>query len=233
MNIAKLYDLQKLDVNMEKVRRRVFQLRKAMGETEKLIAARNAVESTEAEQHEWQSTQRDAELQAQLLAQRIRESEQRLMGGAVRNPKELDSLQSSIESMRRLRAEQDDRGLEAIQRLDELAQRHEAERAALAEIESAWQSKQETISEEETKLKRVFGQLKRQRESVVEALDSAEINLYDTLRERKAGVAVAAVQNDLCGACNVKLPTGVVSAVHTHPDEAVYCPSCGRILYGG
>ncbi len=46
---------------------------------------------------------------------------------------------------------------------------------------------------------------------------------------RRAGVAVATIVNGQCSACNVKVPTGVVSAAHSATVPA-YCTSCGRIL---
>ena len=45
MDIARLYELQKVDANMEKVRRRVAQLRRDLGESEALRTARSAVEN--------------------------------------------------------------------------------------------------------------------------------------------------------------------------------------------
>ena len=40
MDMARLYELQKLDVNLEKARRKLAQLQQALGESEELEAAR-------------------------------------------------------------------------------------------------------------------------------------------------------------------------------------------------
>ena len=49
MDIAKLFELQKYDVTMERLRRRLGQIQLATGETPELEAARSAVRASEAE----------------------------------------------------------------------------------------------------------------------------------------------------------------------------------------
>ncbi len=48
-----------------------------------------------------------------------------------------------------------------------------------------------------------------------------------------AGIAIAPIQNGQCGVCHIQVPVGVVSAVRTRKNETTYCPSCGRVLFGG
>ncbi|MCB9126273.1 MAG: hypothetical protein H6643_17425, partial [Caldilineaceae bacterium] len=100
MDIAKLYELQKLDTNMLKVRRRVAQIRQQQGESDELKAARAAAAATQAEQEHLRAAELDAELLSEQLVERIHDAEQRLMSGTVRNPKELESLQASIEALK-------------------------------------------------------------------------------------------------------------------------------------
>ncbi|MFN3331501.1 MAG: zinc ribbon domain-containing protein, partial [Caldilinea sp.] len=94
-----------------------------------------------------------------------------------------------------------------------------------------WKTEKQALEEEELKLKRIFAQLKQQRQSVSGRLSDDALTLYRQLSERKAGVAVAAVQNGACSACNVSLPTGVLSNARAAEGQPVYCPSCGRILF--
>lgn len=232
MDIAKLYELQKLDANMLKVRRRVAQIRQQQGEPDDLNAARAVAAATQAEQEQLRAAELSAELTSQQLARRIQDAEQRLMSGEVRNPKELESLQSSVESLKRQRTGAEEAALAAFQRGEEVAARLAREQALLAEVERTWQAEQENLTQEENKLKRIYAQLKQQRQPIVDRLGAPAIELYTQLGTRKAGVAVAAVKNGTCGACNVSLPTGVISSARADEGDPVYCPSCGRILYG-
>lgn len=230
-DIAKLYELQKIDVTAQKVRRRLTQLKALLVESDDLKAARTHAEALEQEQQQWHSKQKTAELEAQSLASRIQESEQRLMSGQVRNPKELESLQSSIEALQRLRGTVETNSVEALLKNEELTSQVATARTQLQHVQQVWSASQTELTEEETKLKRGFLQLKKQRDTLVETLDKPLLQQYEYLRERKGGVAVAAVENGNCTACNVKVPSGMVSTVRSQPDKLVTCPSCGRILY--
>jgi predicted nucleic acid-binding Zn-ribbon protein len=233
VDIARLYELQKIDANMEKVRRRVAQIRRELGEPEAVRAARAAVASTSDTGERLRAQQLDAELNGQQLADRIKESERRLMSGEVRNAKELESLQASIESMKRQRTQVEDLALSALQQREESERQLAGEQATLAQVEASWQTAQGTLQQEETKYRKMYAQLKQQRQGVTDRLGADALALYTQLAERKAGVAVAAVQNGACRACNVSLPTGVVSSARIIEGNPVYCPSCGRILFVG
>ncbi len=233
MDIARLYELQKIDANMEKVRRRVAQIRRNLGESDELRATRAAVETTRATVDRLHAHQLDAELNGQQLGERIKASERRLMSGEVHNAKELEALQASIESMKRQRSQVEDDAMATFQQREEAEQRLTEQRATLAQVEAAWQTSQTALQQEEAKYKRMYAQLKQQRESVAARLSADALALYTQLSERKAGVAVASVQNGACSVCNVSLPTGVIANARTIEGAPVYCPSCGRILFAG
>lgn len=228
---AKLYDLQKIDTNWEKVRRKLLQLQKQLEEPEELRAARARLAATEAGLQAAEASQKSAEAEAQGLAERIRGGEQRLMSGALHSPKELEALQASVAALRRQRAAVDDVGVNALLEGEELAARRAGEQAALAAVEQSWGTRHAELAQEDVKLRRLAVQIKAQRVRLLEALPAEDLALYEDLRKRKAGVAVALVENGLCTACHVRLPTGVASAARSSR-EPVYCTSCGRILAG-
>jgi predicted nucleic acid-binding Zn-ribbon protein len=233
MDIGKLFELQKLDVNLEKARRKLAQLQQALGESEELIKARTTVAATEAELHRWHAAQRDAELEAQTLAQQIDARDKELMSGRVTQPKELEALQANIEALRRQRSSVEDSGVEAMTQVETLGQQFAAQKQALQQIEEQWQGGQAELLQEDAKYKRIYAQLKQQREAGAKGLPPADLKYYEDLRKRKAGIAVAPLQNGQCGVCHILVPTGVVSAVRSRKGEAVLCPSCGRVLFAG
>lgn len=226
---AKLYELQKIDTNWEKLRRRLLQLQKLLEEPEELRAHRARLADTVAAFDSTLARQQNAELEAQGLAERIRSGERKLMDGSVHNPKELESLQASVAALRRQRAAVDDVGVAALMQGEELAARRAGEEKALAAAEQVWAARHAELAQEDAKLRRLAVQLKAQRARLVESLPAPDVALYEDLRKRKAGVAVALVENGLCAACHVRVPTGVASSARMGR-EPVYCTSCGRIL---
>lgn len=233
MDISKLFELQKLDVNLEKARRKLAQLQQALGESAELGAARKTVAATEAELQRWHAAQKNAELEAQTLAQQITARDKELMSGRVSQPKELESLQANIEALRRQRSSIEDSGVEAMSQVETLSRQLANEQQTLHQIEEQWKSSQADLLQEDAKYKRIYAQLKQQREAGAKALPAADLKYYEDVRRRKAGIAVAPLQNGQCGVCHILVPTGVVSAVRSRRGEAVLCPSCGRMLYAG
>ena len=233
MDIAKLFELQKLDVNLEKARRKLLQLQQALGESAEVKQARQAVASTEAELHRWHAAQKNAELEAQTLAGQIAAKDKELMSGRVSHPKELESLQANIEALRRQRAAVEDSGVEAMTQVEALSRQLAGEQQTLQQLEAQWKDGQADLLQEDAKYKRIYTQLKQQRETGAKALPPADLKYYEDLRKRKAGVAVAPLQNGQCGVCHIQVPTGVASAVRSRKGEAVLCPSCGRVLFTG
>ena len=233
MNIAKLFDLQKLDFNLDKTRKRVAEIRGVLGESAAVMAAQVEVTATEAEIHRWHAVQKDAELEGQRLSERVLSDEKRLMSGEVRHAKELSALQDNIASLRRQAAVVEERGVEAMLMVEELNGTLAAQQQTLAQAETTWRSSQEELVQEEAKLKRLYAQMKQQREVTAQALDAPSLAAYEQLRTRKHGIAVAPVKGSQCGVCNILVPTGVLSAARGRRDEPAYCPNCGRILYAG
>lgn len=226
---VKMYELQRVDLTWTKVARRLQQLQQLLGESDELRAARQQVTQTQAELHEWHAKQKNAELEDKSLAERIQATEERLMNGTVRNPKELDALQHSLEALRRQRELVAEQGVTAMGQTEILTGKLASEQAVLASIENGWNGNQTELREEETKLKQNGVLLKRKREQLAAGMNETLRDRYETMRKRKAGVAIATVQNGTCSACHVTLPTGVVNTLRAST-TLVLCPSCGRYL---
>src|SRR4051812_26225209 len=113
-DIAKLYELQKVDLTWERVRRRLSQIKTMLVESDELRTLRQQVAAIETELHEWNAQQTNAELESQSLVSRIVTTEARLMGGQVHNPKELAALESNLAALQRQRSAVDNQGVEAL-----------------------------------------------------------------------------------------------------------------------
>jgi predicted nucleic acid-binding Zn-ribbon protein len=229
---AELYELQGFDTLWLKVRRRLLQIQKQLGESEELQSARGAVADTEEQLHLWNGRQKDADLEFQALQKRIADTDEQLMSGRVTNPKELESLQASVDSLRRHASEVEDKGVEALLEIEALTEQLAANQGTLSKIETLWKAGQGNLLEEENKMKRNYVILKKRRGAAAQRMDADALAEYERLRKRKGGVAVTTVAGENCEACGVKLPTGVISAARSQP-QLSFCTSCGRIVYGG
>lgn len=230
--VARLYELQKIDSNTEKANRHLQQLKKVLVEPPVLVQARSNHASAEEDLARWTRRQRELELETQGLQERIEASDKKLMGGTVRNPKELEDLQLSIAALRRQLTAVEEAGVDALLQVEEATKRHKMASDQLAGIEKQWAAKYEELVADESKTKRIVLQLRSNRNKLLETIPAKDQQLYEDLRKRRAGVAVAKIVNGQCAACNVKVPTGVLSAARNESSPA-YCTSCGRIVVLG
>ncbi len=70
-----------------------------------------------------------------------------------------------------------------------------------------------------------------ERNAVAGAIPAAELSLYDQLRQQRRGVAVAVISDNSCEACGSTLSLAQIQSARSS-GQVMFCPSCGRILYG-
>ncbi len=224
-----LFQLQQVDITWTKVQRRLVRLQQLTYGQEKLAEARQELEEREAELQQLQGARADAELEIRALDERIAEADKRLMSGAITNPKELENLEASIGAMRRQRNMIADRTAEILRQMDELGETVARLQEMLARLEEECASRRQSRDEELLQRKKEYVYLKKLRTELASRLPSSLLEEYEQLRKRKRGVAVARLQEDVCGVCNMQVPVGLVGTVR-YGDDLIYCPSCGRIL---
>ncbi|MEM7537384.1 MAG: C4-type zinc ribbon domain-containing protein [Chloroflexota bacterium] len=229
--VQKLYELQKIDTMWLKVRRRLVQIQKMMGEPDTLKQIRLKIAETEEALSQQQVIQKDSELESQSVAARIQETEKQMMSGEISNPKELETLQESVDALTRQKDMLEERSVEAIFAVENITNALKADKERLATLEAELAAKSAKMKDEENKLKRNFMILKQKRQKFVEDIPEDELGTYEHLRQRKAGIAITTIENESCGTCNVQVPTGVLQRVNSGTSETVYCTSCGRILF--
>lgn len=230
-DLARMYELQQVDLLWNKVKRRLLQIQKLLGESSELQAARKELAGAEETLSAWSKRQQAGELETRTLAEKISETEKLLMSGEVRNPKELEALQSNLEALRRHRSQVEDQVLEAINQVESLSPQVAENQSVVEKLEGEWRSGQEDLRQEETKLKQNYLLIKKKRAAVCAAMQPEMLERYEYTRQRKGGVAIATLDENTCSACHVSVPTGVVSNVRSGNATLVLCPSCGRFLY--
>ena len=224
-----LLRMHEIDSMYDRIRRRLLLLRKQAGGSTELIELREQVESINVELLSTRTEQQDMELESRSLTERIRESEKNLMSGELNNPRELEALQSSIDSMKSLRTDLEDKSVERLVMVDTLQGTLQQKQETLAEYEQVWTERKTALDTESDQRKREYVYLKKAREKVSEHLSADNLELYEHLRRRKNGVAVAKLEEEMCGACHTAVAIGILNNVR-YSDELLNCPSCGRIL---
>lgn len=230
MNLtATLWHLQSLDQAIDAKTQRLRQVDDALANDPALSTARAEFEAEQKQQGELRARLRDAELEAKSVDAKLVEINERLYGGRVTNPKELDDLSKDFEMHRRQRSTLDDKLLGLMDSIEQAQTRVNAKSIALKELEAKRANDLAHLTVEQKTLTTQLTELRADHTRTRESLGADPLRLYDQLRRTKAGRAVAQLRRDSCGACGVTVPTGLVNRVHVG-DEIVKCSGCARIL---
>jgi hypothetical protein len=226
---AELLALQETDLAMDSAMARLSEAEAQLGETEELVAARELVDQRRGETHQVQERQKTLDWDAEEVRRKALEIEGKLYGGTVKNPKELEDFQADLSSLQSQLRKREDALLEVMLELEDAETALKEAQAALAEVESAWKADQASLAETQAALKGEIEALEAKRSRQLDGMDRAALSLYQTLRERRQGAAVAVVERGLCQGCRITLPMSILQKARSGLG-LVQCVSCERIL---
>jgi predicted nucleic acid-binding Zn-ribbon protein len=225
-----LYELQQVDLEIESASRRLKEIAASLVESNELKQARKMVVEAKARLAKRRARMKDLDLEVSSLSHKIETDEQRLYSGRVTNPKELASLQDEVASLQRWRDKKEDDLLEVMVAAEEGEAALADAQAILTQVSDAWRAEQGDLANEQAQLQVRLGELDEQRESLVAAIGPEDMAIYERLRQRKAGRAVALVKDGICQGCRMNPPTSQVQHARSGT-ELVFCNNCGRILH--
>jgi len=231
MNKAEtLYRLQTIDLEIDQKNRRLQEVKASLEGNEELQQVQQVLQDGEKKLSRQRTRLRDQELEMRSLVNKIGSVENRLYGGHIKNPKELASLQDEVQYLKRKKGELEDQVLETMIEVEESEANVTEQRERLARLEKEWQETQARLSAEQNELISRLSQLKTKRANLQKTIDAGDLALYEDLRRRKHGQAVALLEGELCQACRVTLPSSKAQQAR-QGEKLTLCGSCERILY--
>jgi hypothetical protein len=227
--VADLLSLQDIDLELDKELARLSEIEEALGESEELTQARITSEEKAATVHSLRVEQKDLELEADEIRNKAAEIEKKLYSGVVKNPKELQDLDADLKSLREETKRRDEKLLAMLVLVDEAETELAAASESLGAIESEWRRNQDGMLEEKAAIEPEVARLQTLRAEEAAGFERNLMSLYDLLRERRGGRAVARVERGMCQGCRISLPMSVIQRARTG-NGLVQCVSCERIL---
>ena len=205
-------------VELQQVRERKERLRK------EIVAAETIVSDLEREQLK-------ADADVDLVRERSRKDRDLLDSGSITDSKQLQSLESEIESLAKRQRDLEDVELEVMERLEgaqaavvQLTGEHqeiaEQEERLAGEVDAA----QAEVAEERTGVE-------AERSRLVSTVPEDLLKLYEKVRADHAGVGAARLHRGRCEGCRLELPpTEIADIKAAAADEVIRCEECRCIL---
>ncbi len=224
-----LLDLQDVDSVIDRLTRRLSEIKAALHETDELIAARSARRAADESVTHKRAQRKELELADASLETRIKQADQRLYSGTVRNPKELLDLQNDIASLKKQKNTLDERLFAVMMALEEDETQQKICADTLARIEADWRTSQGDLVVELTQLERELAEKSAEQTEARAKLNASDLTQYEQLRRRKGGIAVVEMEGSVCGACGVRVAAHILQQL-SQADHLARCGNCERIL---
>jgi uncharacterized protein len=192
---------------------------------------RDSIAALTAQNSDLKREQAKAEADVEQVRARIDRDRNRLDSGMVNSPRELENLQSEVQSLHRRQSDLEEVVLDVMERL-ETAQstltQATAEREQLAtELTSVSAARDTALGE----LGEQSVKASDRRVEVAAAIPGDLLDLYDKQRAQHGGVGAAALRKRSCQGCNLTLNTVDLNAIRAAPPEEILrCEECRRIL---
>ena len=215
-----LWELQMLDQERDEKAQLFQAIRRRLSDQSTLSARQEEQRLREARLSSTRVQLRDLELEIANLQSKFRQVEESLYAGRIRAPKELENLGQVLE----------DQALALMTAVDELEVQAKEGAEALRTFEAQWRQDDQASLKQGRELKARLEWLQARREYLRAQVGRAELALYDELRARKAGIALATVKNGICQLCRVSAPVAKIEAAASG-ESVVTCEGCGRILH--
>jgi predicted nucleic acid-binding Zn-ribbon protein len=192
---------------------------------------RDEAASLGAREGDLKREQGKAEADVEQVRSRIARDRSRLETGQVNSPRELENLQSEIESLLRRQSDLEDVELDVMERLETAQGRLSEIVAERAEITAATEAVTGRRDVALAELAELTGKA-ADRRAVVAAEEPADLmELYEKLRAQHGGVGAAALRRGQCQGCHLSMNTVDLNAMRAAaPDDIVRCEECRRIL---
>jgi predicted nucleic acid-binding Zn-ribbon protein len=230
----RLLDVQELDSTTDRLEHRRATLAEH-AEIEQLNERKSALSDdivrTETEDSDLGREQAKVDTDVEQVRARMERDQKRLDSGQVGSPKELENLQSEIESLHRRQTELEDAELEVMEQREQVQTRLSALKDELAWVEA---SLADATGRRDTAVSEIAADLEKtaaQRAETAATLPSDLLALYDKLRASSGGVGAAALHRGQCQGCHLQLNTTDLNRIKdAEPDEVIRCEECRRIL---
>lgn len=227
-----LFQLQKLDTQVSNATNRIAEIDRLLSQNEALVQAQGSLDSAAETLDSIRSKLREIEISVHNKRIKTEQSEAALYGGTVKNPKELQDLQTEVTTLKRTISQLEDAQLEVMVALEEAEQNHREAEAQFNHVKAEQAGQFASLMGEKSTLQTLLDRLSIERKALVSQINPALLDTYTQLRNSKRGLAVVSVEDSCCSACGTTLTAAEIQAARSS-SHLVNCSTCGRILYAG
>ncbi|MCP3891411.1 MAG: hypothetical protein GY702_21475 [Desulfobulbaceae bacterium] len=227
--LTQLVDLQAIDLEIDQIDNAIKAEQSGLDERISALAEREALINSLKEQvTNQQKETRTLEDEMADKMDHVRERQSKMM--QVQTGREQTALLKEIEDAKRAAKENEDKIVSLMETIETLSNQMEEEKNLL-------KGEKELVAEETEKVRSNIEGInkgKKQKDNFrngqAKQLKQSLLKKYDTLRQRRNGLAVVNVLDGVCQGCFMSIPPQKYNML-LKGDQLFDCPTCQRLMY--
>ena len=229
MSLAKrVFELQQVEQLIQAGRKQLDEIDGRISRNEAFEQAGISLSAAETDLAGLEKQYKELDAEAETLRAQIKQVNDRLYGGKIKNPKELQGYEQEMNMLKANLSKKDDTLLELMEKIEagkvSVRKLKEVHKSA----ETAWQAEKGELQAQSDKLKVELAALENKHKEILNSVDRDTLSVYEGIRARR-GQAVVKVEQGRCLGCRVTLSISELN--HVRGNAIVLCDNCGRILY--
>ena len=229
-NIKNLYDLQKIDSEIDTLRSILTDLQDTLSDRSALINIKIDIKPIKTDFTTAEVNLRLNQNKIDDIEQRIGGLEKRLYNGELRNNREIELTQNEQSTLTKQKEEFEDLSLQLMDDIEKKGSNHKNLEEKMTDLLKDRIKLEIGLKREIQDLKNNIGILEDSRKKTLQVISKSLFVLYESLRKSKGGVAVTVVKGGICDGCRIALSSSNSQRV-AETNELPRCGSCQRILY--
>lgn len=230
--LFKLYRLQQLDTQIDQARQRISEILRILNDHSEKQSADSAVHAADLRLEELGKSQKSIEALVNAQKIKIQQNQAALYGGKVKNPKELQGLESEAAALQRHLTTLEDQLLDSMLGVEQAETVHQAATLNRDQIYATSHRRSIELHSEKQGLEHQIHRLSIEKATIAETIPPDELVYYEELRLKRNGIAVSRISDSFCTVCGTRLNSTLIHTARTTQSIA-RCETCGRILFAG
>jgi len=225
-----LYQLQKVDTQISQFKKRIAEIDETIQADTRLRNAEKIVNQAKLNLEKLNRELRSLEETGKEIRLEVEFNEGSLYSGKIRNPKELNDIQSKVTSDKKRFAQVEEQQLALMMKIEEKEEEFARLEKLLVDVKSRVATSHAQLLGEKSQLEKQTATLMIEKKAKRTPISDSANQLYSDLLAKKNGIAVALVEDRACTLCGAPLTPGDWQALRS-TGKITFCSTCGRILY--
>jgi predicted nucleic acid-binding Zn-ribbon protein len=224
-----LVSLQSVEMEILQVDRQIISLNGEADALDRAAADREAAFGAEKEAlGDLKKAYRELESESKINAESIVKSNEKLR--AVKTNKEYQSILKEIEELRKRNSGVEDRMIELLEEIEAQEASAREKEDQLADFVQTCRERKKVLAGNVNRERHTVDGLNEKKAQIRGKADPETIAIFDAVRKKVRGIAVAPAQQAICMGCHMNIPPQLFNELLRF-DEFRFCPHCNRILY--